>query len=75
MNFSEASCYFAPLRSKTRLSNTMSACSSFHMMDQASRPYVTRGDIIILYMSGCLLLIANEKEKVLDLMVAGILQN
>jgi hypothetical protein len=33
-----------------------------------------RGEIIILYMSGSLFLIANEKAKVLDLMVAGILQ-
>jgi hypothetical protein len=44
------------------------------MMDQALCPYVTRGEIIILYMSGCLFLIANEKAKVLDLMVAGIIQ-
>lgn len=74
INFSSASCYFSPLRSKTQFSNTIIVCSSLHIMDQASRPYVTRGGIIILYMSGCPCLIENEKAKVLDLVVAGILQ-
>jgi len=43
-------------------------------MGQASHPYVTTGEIIILYISDCLCLIANEKAKIMDLMVAGILQ-
>jgi len=73
MNFSPASCYFSTLRAKTQFSNTLSVCSSLHMMDQASHSYVTRGKIINLYMSGCLCLIANEKAKVLDLMAARIL--
>jgi hypothetical protein len=73
MNFSWSSYYFSPLRSKTRFSNTISLCSSLHVMDQASPPCETRRDYN-LYILGSLFLIVNENAKVLDLMVARILQ-
>jgi hypothetical protein len=52
MQFSPATYYFIPLRSKYSPqhpgSNTLSLCSSLNVRDQVSHPYKTTGTVIVL---------------------------